>query len=63
VVISVGQPNTYGHPSDWALRYYESGNRRVLRTDRDGAVRVCVNPDGRYEVSVQRSQEPSTHCH
>jgi competence protein ComEC len=63
VVISVGQPNAYGHPSDWALRYYETGNRRVLRTDRDGAVWICVNADGRYKAVVERSHELSTHCH
>ncbi|MBK8003904.1 MAG: MBL fold metallo-hydrolase [Gemmatimonadetes bacterium] len=41
VVISVG-PNNYGHPDPWAMRYYQAGGRRVLRTDREGTVTVTV---------------------
>ncbi|MEO8201359.1 MAG: MBL fold metallo-hydrolase [Gemmatimonadota bacterium] len=50
VVISVGAENQYGHPEESALRYYRSGGRRVLRTDRDGTIAVCIRPDGEYQV-------------
>jgi len=50
VVISVGAGNSYGHPEESALRYYRSGGRRVLRTDQDGSVGVCVEPDGKNEM-------------
>ncbi len=54
VVISVGAGNDYGHPHAWALRYYEAGGRAVLRTDRDGEVRVSIADDGSYEVTTER---------
>lgn len=37
-VISVGQNNSYRHPSLEALAAYESKGARIYRTDRDGAV-------------------------
>ncbi|MBK8006035.1 MAG: MBL fold metallo-hydrolase [Gemmatimonadetes bacterium] len=52
VVVSVG-PNNYGHPDPWAMRYYQAGGRRVLRTDREGTVTVTVEAGGRYEVSTE----------
>ena len=51
VVISVGVQNSYGHPAESALRYYRAGGRRVLRTDREGLIWICVEPGGTYEVS------------
>lgn len=54
VVISVGASNTYGHPHAAALRYYEAGGRRVLRTDRDGDVIFTVEPSGRYQTRTGR---------
>lgn len=52
VVISVGAGNSYGHPDPWALRYYESGGRIVLRTDRDGDVVITVAADGAYSITT-----------
>lgn len=54
VVISVGANNSYGHPHAAALRYYEAGNRRVLRTDKAGDVIILVDPHGCYEVRTTR---------
>lgn len=53
VVISVGASNTYGHPEEAALRYYRTGRRTVLRTDRDGTVVVAVDSAGHYRVSTR----------
>lgn len=54
VVISVGENNSYGHPHAAALRYYESGDRQVLRTDHAGDVIIAVDPHGCYEVRTSR---------
>jgi competence protein ComEC len=43
-VISVGAHNTFGHPSDALLRELEKVGAKVLRTDRDGAITIKVNP-------------------
>ena len=56
VVISVGRDNSYRHPSEVALRYYRTGGRRVLRTDRDGTIGVCIEPTGEYEVKPHLEQ-------
>lgn len=55
VVISVGENNSYGHPHPFALRYYEAGDRRVLRTDRDGDIIFRVDPEGCYKIETDRS--------
>lgn len=49
-IISVGEKNTYGHPSSELLGRLEAAGVRILRTDRDGAVRVLT--DGEWlEIS------------
>ena len=37
-LISVGESNSYGHPTSRALRILENAGSRVFRTDRDGAI-------------------------
>ena len=54
VVISVGRTNDYGHPSPMALRYYSTSGRRVLRTDLNGDVSICVDAIGDYRVDATR---------
>ncbi len=49
-MISVGAGNDYGHPHEAAMRYYNGGGRRVLRTDLGGDIVVRVESDGTYEV-------------
>ena len=49
-VVSVGQGNAYGHPSESVVERYEQDGVRLLRTDRNGA--VTVSSDGRA-ISVQ----------
>jgi beta-lactamase superfamily II metal-dependent hydrolase len=49
-IISVGEKNTYGHPSSELLERLEAAGVRILRTDRDGAVQV-LNDGERLEIS------------
>jgi competence protein ComEC len=42
-IISAGEGNPYGHPSQELLQRLEHAGVRVLRTDRDGAVHVLTN--------------------
>lgn len=53
VVISVGQPNGYGHPSPNALKQWSTATTRVYRTDRDGEVDVTAARDGRLTVQTR----------
>jgi beta-lactamase superfamily II metal-dependent hydrolase len=52
VVISVGESNSYGHPSPEALASYEAAGARVYRTDRQGHVTLTVTPGGDWEVAT-----------
>ncbi|HYL86492.1 MAG TPA: DNA internalization-related competence protein ComEC/Rec2 [Candidatus Angelobacter sp.] len=42
-IISVGENNSYGHPSPELLERLESAGVRILRTDRDGAVHMLTD--------------------
>ena len=46
LVISVGQRNSYGHPSPEVLERAEKQGARVFRTDRDGAVIMEISDSG-----------------
>ena len=54
VVISVGAGNSYGHPEQSAMRYYEAASDEIYRTDLDGDVTVMGHSDGNYEVLTSR---------
>ena len=43
-LISAGRRNRYGHPSEKVLRRLAAQGVRVLRTDRDGMVRLALEP-------------------
>ena len=49
-IISVGERNSYGHPSPELLERIEAAGVRILRTDRDGAVHVLTDGQ-RLEIS------------
>lgn len=63
-LVSVGEGNTYGHPSADIMRTLETRQAHVLRTDRDGSVvvrferdRLTVEADGerwRYSAGPKR---------
>jgi len=54
-VISVGEPNGYGHPTPEALARLTRAHARVFRTDRDGT--VTVETDGtRIELTTARGE-------
>jgi len=42
-VISAGEENPYGHPHPELIQRLEESGTRLLRTDRDGAVRVLTD--------------------
>ena len=49
--IEVGRENTYGHPTQSTLAALRRASRAVVRTDRDGTVRLRVDGD---RLRVQR---------
>ncbi|MGN0962468.1 MAG: DNA internalization-related competence protein ComEC/Rec2, partial [Clostridia bacterium] len=53
VVISVGK-NSYGHPADQVISYWERHYADVYRTDEAGAVTVTVDSTG-YDITPYRS--------
>jgi competence protein ComEC len=53
-VISLGWQNRFRFPSAEVLARYAARGTRVLRTDRDGAVTVTVEPGGRVSVACTR---------
>jgi len=57
-VASAGRFNRFGLPSPTALARYARRGILVLRTDRDGAVTVIVDPTGDIRVSCMRGSCP-----
>lgn len=53
VVISVGK-NSYGHPADRVVDYFDRRYRDVYRTDLNGAVTVTTDGNG-YEITSYRN--------
>jgi competence protein ComEC len=45
-VISVGQPNRYGHTSDRAINFFENISAEVLRTDKIGTIEFDLTDSG-----------------
>lgn len=55
VVISVGRGNPYGHPHEWAMRYYRAASDALYRTDLHGDVTIQGNADGTFVVNTGRA--------
>jgi competence protein ComEC len=53
-VVSVGEANAFGHPSESVVERFEHDGVRLLRTDRDGAITAVT--DG-TDLSVQTYEE------
>jgi competence protein ComEC len=54
VVVSSGRGNRFGHPAREALERFAVAGAQVLRTDRQGSVRLVVQPNGRLHWSTER---------
>lgn len=57
-LVSAGRSNRYGHPTPTVLARLREVGARVHRTDRDGTVRMRIDPDGRIRVATERQPEP-----
>jgi competence protein ComEC len=57
VTVSVGERNRFGHPSPAVLGRYERAGALVLRTDREGGIRITLTPTGGW-VSTRAHPEP-----
>ncbi len=55
VVISVGGGNPYGHPHEWAMRYYRAACDAIYRTDLHGEIAIQGNVDGTFVVNTGRA--------
>ena len=56
-IVSVGEHNPFGHPSEEMLRELGRVGAKIMRTDRDGAVTVTIRPPRWWAVgSSRRSQ-------
>ena len=56
-VVPAGYRNRFGHPARDVVERYTAAGVRVLRTDRDGAVRVVLKP-GSVAVEGERRRAP-----
>jgi len=54
-IISVGEGNTFGHPTQDTLDRLSSIGSKVLRTDENGTVEVEVESDGQWEIKCSKS--------
>ncbi|WP_235558727.1 ComEC/Rec2 family competence protein [Nocardioides sp. Leaf285] len=60
VLVSVGQDNTYGHPSPQVVSDLERTGARVLRTDLSGDLAVVVDPDGALGTLTHEPLRPAS---
>lgn len=60
-VISVGEGNSFGHPSPEVVRMVEAAGVRVLRTDRHGDITLTLEP-GRVRVRLSRHDPGAQAC-
>ena len=51
-LVSAGPRNHYGHPSEQVLSRLSERHIRVLRTDRDGLIRVVIRADGSLRITT-----------
>jgi competence protein ComEC len=56
-LVPAGYRNRFGHPAREVLARYENARAAVLRTDRDGAIRVILKP-GALRVEGERALRP-----
>src|SRR5262249_25414499 len=49
-IVSAGFENRFGFPHPEVLRRYRASDCTVARTDLDGAVTVCIHPNGQIDM-------------
>jgi competence protein ComEC len=54
IVISVGQPNPYGHPNPTALQEAASTGAEIWRTDEHGTLTITWDANGEPIVAGDR---------
>ena len=54
-LISVGEGNSYGHPTKKALELLEASGSKIFRTDESGAIAVSVGEQG-LEVKLEKDR-------
>ncbi len=52
-LVSAGRRNRYGHPAPEVLARLRTSGARILRTDRDGHVRVRASDSGHFRIETQ----------
>lgn len=58
-IISVGEDNTYGHPTEDALSRLRDADVKVFRTDLQGTI-ICVSDGETVSFSVERNADADT---
>ena len=48
MLIPVGYRSRFGHPHAEVVARYREAGAEILRSDRDGAIRLTVDADGRH---------------
>jgi len=54
-IISVGEGNSYGHPTVDTLNRLSAVGTKVLRTDLNGTIEVAVKPDESWTINCSKS--------
>lgn len=58
-IISVGQDNSYGHPTEDALSRLRDADVKVFRTDLQGTI-ICVSDGKNVSFTVERNEDADT---
>jgi competence protein ComEC len=53
-LIGVGDGNSFGHPHAEVVERISTGGAEILRTDRDGDIRIRIHFDGTTEIGTAR---------
>lgn len=58
-IVSAGRRNRFGHPHPVVLELLREGGVKILRTDREGLVRIRARKDGTYGIRTSREGGPA----
>lgn len=54
-IISVGEGNSFGHPTKDTLDRLSVVGSRILRTDRNGSIEIDIGSNGEWEINCSKS--------